>query len=128
MTVRPFVRALPLFTLLAAASAAATTMFGNPEISLILDSGNAVEIGDVRAYTCPGYQTFPVDDVLTVTNDLVVDLGTGTWCRLVVQVEWAGTSSWDLVEVAGFDTLQTSSSGQARTITFEPGTRTATIE
>lgn len=128
MTSHPARRSLQLVALLLATTAAASTLVGNPLALIALDSGSAVDVGDVRAYTCPGYQDFPVDDVLTVGEPLTVTLGTGTWCALALQVEWAGTSGWDLVPVDGFDTFQTVSTGSQRTIVLDPTTKTATLE
>ncbi len=119
---------IPSFLLLLALPGAASTLYGNPNVKLVLDSGGPVYIGAARAYACPGYETDAVNDTLTTTTSLTASFSEGTWCDLVVQVKWSPGESYDNVPVDGFTTFVTDADEPQRTIHLDPVTRTATLQ
>lgn len=120
--------ALSLSLLALAGTSHATTLYGNPSPRIELLSGSAVQIGQVLAYTCPGNHAEPVNDTLTASGFLEVTLPEDTWCDLVIQVQWAGTSTWDAVPVDGFTDFVTDEAYGQRTIVLDPTDKSATLE
>lgn len=117
-----------LAALTTAGASSASVLFGNPTVTLVLASGSSVEIGSVRAYTCPGNETVAVNGTLTTTNSLSAVLSEDTWCAMDVQVKWSGASSYEVVPVDGFTSFVTDSAEPYRTIVLDPVGETATLQ
>ena len=118
----------PLIGLLLAATASASTLFGNPIVSVVLEGGPTVYVAAVDAASCPGNTTATVTADLTTSAPLSVSIPTGTWCGLRVRVRWSPGEAIDEVVVGGFASLQTVAGGAARTIALDPVARTATLD
>ena len=114
--------------LLVAGPVGASTLYGNPDVKVVLDSGSAVQIGSVRVYACPGQETDALNSTLTTTTSLTASFSEGTWCAMDVQVKWSGAESFEVVPVDGFTTLVTDSAEDQLTIVLDPVSETATLE
>lgn len=125
-------RSLQLLTLLAglglASAAAASTIIGNPIIRVKLETGASAYVGDVRAYTCPGYVDVAVDQTITTVSEATFELPEDTWCAMDIEVTWAGTGTVDVVPVDGFATLVTDETTPKRVISLSTSRQTATLE
>ncbi|MEN0064335.1 MAG: hypothetical protein AAGA48_19455 [Myxococcota bacterium] len=125
-------RSFPLLALCAglgiAGAAAASTIIGNPIISVQLDSGSSAHIGLVRGYTCPGYVDVFVGETITTTTFAEFELPEKTWCAMDIDVTWPGHSTPDTLAVKGFSTFITVAGGPDRTITLLASPPTATLD
>lgn len=108
--------------------AGAGVMVGNPTTKIALSAGPDVHVDGLTAYRCSGGSTWvDIDDVVSTTGDLELELPEGEWCDLEVELYWTGTSPLDSVLVDGFTTYETQSGEAIRTITLDPGPRSATL-
>ena len=108
--------------------AGAGTFYGNPVVKVVLDSGSPVEIGALRVYSCPGSETADINGTLTTSNYLTGTVSEGTWCDMDIQVEWAGTSGYEVVTVDGFTTFITDDAEDQVVVVIDPVTKTATLQ
>ena len=108
--------------------ASASTIFGNPKLDVVLDSGPPVFVSGVRAYGCPGKETVMLNQTLSTSGTLVVEFSESDWCGLAVQVRWSGNTWYDTVPVEGFTTLVTEEGAPTRTIVLDPVTESASLQ
>ena len=109
--------------------AAASTIIGNPNTTLVLDNGADVYVHSIRLYPCTGDSVVvPVDVTLDATDTESVVFDGGTYCDVVVRLRWNPTGSIQSVAVNGFDALVISGAGDAFSIVLDESIHEAWID
>lgn len=118
-----------LIPFLALSASHASTIAGNPDSEVILDSGPDVYVHSVVAYSCTsGSQTLPVDATLAETESEPLSFDEDEYCDVVVRVKWTPTGPLTPVSVTGYDSLEISESAGSFAIVIDSTAKTAVFE